>query len=468
MSRYFGVSQYLSATNQTVPFLGTMSYWVYPTQAQSASLDRMLLNWYWAGSWEFGIWQWSGGTLYNGFYNGGERRVIISNANYSLPQNQWSLFVFTWDGGARTFEVFLNNTSLGSRSDVDPIAGSATLGVGNSAPNPMYHSYTRGQHLCLWGRVLDANERTALYRGVHPLRISSKIVADWEITGKFDPEPDLTNRQSSLTLNGSPAYAERAPVEAASLGSFWSAANSISDLARIEQFIPQVIQGADTPPLQVEQYVLQVISEYNGYEAVSQLTVEPVYGQTAATARVGQLIIEVVRSPYNRWSYSEIGAIVLDGITTAHFVPKPPLTEWHYAEVGNLVIAGLVSGHAELHRGEIGSLIIDGETVAVPIIDVNVVVTQSVAEILAVPNPSLQVTQSVAETLAVPAPSLQVTQSVAEALAQANSSLLVTQVVTEALRRDETELMVEQVVAEVLVAGWRSPDFMPALQQFMG
>lgn len=66
----------------------------------------------------------------------------------------------------------------------------------------------------IWNVALNANERAALARGVHPLNIRPlSIVAPWPIWGLHSPEIDLSGNGQEMVLNGSPARSNHAPVE---------------------------------------------------------------------------------------------------------------------------------------------------------------------------------------------------------------------------------------------------------------
>jgi hypothetical protein len=66
--------------------------------------------------------------------------------------------------------------------------------------------------VAVWRVDLTADEIASLYRGYSPLLIRpGSLRGYWPLTGRHSPEPDL-REQRSLTLSGSPGFADHPKV----------------------------------------------------------------------------------------------------------------------------------------------------------------------------------------------------------------------------------------------------------------
>lgn len=86
---------------------------------------------------------------------------------------------------------------------------------------------------CLWDVALVQDEIEALNRGVAPYRVRPQnVAAYWPLVGTDSPEPDWSGGGFGLTLFGSPALADHAPVA----------------LPRLLGWIPTAEEVAAAPP----------------------------------------------------------------------------------------------------------------------------------------------------------------------------------------------------------------------------
>lgn len=104
--------------------------------------------------------------------------------------------------------------NAGTNTDTVTPSGINSCDVGREGDSsPADHWEGELAEVAFWNVALTDNEIVALSRGVSPLRIRpASLLAYWPIYGLASPEPDLSGNVNNLTLNGSPALANHAPV----------------------------------------------------------------------------------------------------------------------------------------------------------------------------------------------------------------------------------------------------------------
>lgn len=95
-----------------------------------------------------------------------------------------------------------------------------TLGMLNRGGSLFIPVNGRLAHCAIWDAALADDEIAALARGVNPFRIRPANIWYWPLWGNHSPEIDLSRNAASMTLTGSPAKADDAPV-APFLMNYW-------------------------------------------------------------------------------------------------------------------------------------------------------------------------------------------------------------------------------------------------------
>lgn len=147
-----------------IPTTGSILLWLYPTWAQTDGISHAIGMNLASGN-LFQFIKYSDNSLYCGWYNGSDGRVIVSSASYTLNQNAWNKFVFTWDSAAPASKLFLNNVQIGSTNTTNGTWNTAGAGVdfGHDANTGGSLNAGTFDEFRLMDSVLSVNGGTAAY-----------------------------------------------------------------------------------------------------------------------------------------------------------------------------------------------------------------------------------------------------------------------------------------------------------------
>jgi len=175
MARLFdSTSDRISFGTDPLPLIGSLSLWAYPNWAQADGAVHMYFSAMAAATQVFQLLKFSNNSLYAGWYNTSEYRVIVASASYTQTQSAWNHFVLTWDDTANVSKLYLNGAQIGSStSTLVAFTTTHSRTIGNEASEGVgdYSFDGRIAEVALYTAVLEASEVAALSKGFSPLLI---------------------------------------------------------------------------------------------------------------------------------------------------------------------------------------------------------------------------------------------------------------------------------------------------------
>jgi hypothetical protein len=225
-----GASDWLARSLDTLYKVSNLSIslWFYPTAANTSGLIAMEP----VGSFSQGTGVYaqmtSGKALQLTLGVGGSFNVATSSGTVSL--NTWNHYGASFDG--TTGRVYVNGSADGTVSSAAISWGDAGAGSHYPTPAELYVGASRSDssspdntsanqrfltgsiaEVTLWSAALAASQFAALAQGINPRKIRGNPLGYWPLWGLQNPEPDVSGNAGNLTLLGSPAQANHAPVE---------------------------------------------------------------------------------------------------------------------------------------------------------------------------------------------------------------------------------------------------------------
>jgi hypothetical protein len=188
------------ATRATYPMptgTGTVAFWFKPTWAQTDGGDHAFFFIDdGSGSHFFGMQKYLDSNLYCGWFDGGEERIIVASANYTINANAWNKLIFDYDTTGALEHMYLNGVLIGTRSAAltTPDLSAQTLHVGNSRSGSE-DARADMAHVGVWSRVLSAADRALFESGGVP----SSPLSYWPLASDLK---DSTAAARDLTGSG--------------------------------------------------------------------------------------------------------------------------------------------------------------------------------------------------------------------------------------------------------------------------
>lgn len=157
---------------------GLLTFWLYPTWAQSDGVEHPLIDVRNAGANNyFTINKFSDNKLYAGWLtSGAEYRVSVASGSYTLNQNAWNCIQCLWNINTPETRLRLNGTEIGAVTSglsvwstsgrnftIGAISGVLTVNAAGKIAEVSLFRYA--------GSAVDSNHVAALAAGVSPLLI---------------------------------------------------------------------------------------------------------------------------------------------------------------------------------------------------------------------------------------------------------------------------------------------------------
>lgn len=199
MGRQFNsTSDRLLATTFTMPTTGSLSLWLYPTWAQTDSVDHWLYSIADATLANYmHIIKYSDNVIYAGWNAGStDYRASVSSGSYTLNQNAWNNFILTWDDTANETRLYLNGTEIATNTSSLATfdTSSQTLILGNIRSDITAIDLASDlAEVAVWSRVLNSGERATL-QASPPSAVTTNLEHYWPLLS------DLVDAQGSENL----------------------------------------------------------------------------------------------------------------------------------------------------------------------------------------------------------------------------------------------------------------------------
>lgn len=149
--------------NYTIPTTGTLSFWVYPTWAQTDSTDHLFMDSRVDSSNAIQVRKDTGNALRAGWITAGtDHRAAVASGSYTLNQNTWNNITVTWDDTANETHLWLNGTLVASQTatlvtHAESAAFFCTTSAGGTNCNCAL------SEIAVWTRVLTSGEIAAKF-----------------------------------------------------------------------------------------------------------------------------------------------------------------------------------------------------------------------------------------------------------------------------------------------------------------
>lgn len=184
--------------------LGTVAFWY---KENASSTIRTLFNFRTSTPCEIELSDFKGiAALYVRLQHGGAGGASFVNYGTSFASGTLSHVAFTWDRVADSLILYINGTSVGTRSGATMTAFTGTV-VNNEFGNNIWGEAANADFAeCgIWGAVLTPAEITSLAKGFEPSLIRPASLLDaWRVSGRNSPEPGI--RGNDLTITGTANY----------------------------------------------------------------------------------------------------------------------------------------------------------------------------------------------------------------------------------------------------------------------
>lgn len=206
MARLFNsTSDKISLNTTSTGANGSIGCWFYPTWDQNDSTEH---DWYdqRSGSDAFTFTKHSDNKLYVGWIAGGvDYRVILSTGSYVINQNQWNHICFTWDDTTNASELFLNGSSVGTKSTLATTTLTGTRTIGNQAAS-VTNASMRIAEFAVWSQALALADVAQMARGASPFLANPRYLIDYlPLVGRDSPEPNRTSGPAGTVTGTSQA-----------------------------------------------------------------------------------------------------------------------------------------------------------------------------------------------------------------------------------------------------------------------
>jgi hypothetical protein len=208
-----GTTQYMTTAAQYPRVNGTISMWIRPDWSTGDSAHRMLFETWDGGSNVFHVEYYTDNNWYWGWITaGGDFRITVSAATMPLTAGNWYHVAYRWDDTTNASAVFLNGVSKGTGSALETANMSGfNFRIGAASDGSLPHDGRMGT-VALWSESLSDAAILALAGGIQPLCVNPHTLLDeWLMMGRASPEPS-TLGVNSLTLTGTPVYADHHPL----------------------------------------------------------------------------------------------------------------------------------------------------------------------------------------------------------------------------------------------------------------
>jgi hypothetical protein len=145
-------------------------------------------------------------NLYCGWFDGGEERIIVASANYTINANAWNKLIFDYDTTGALEHMYLNGVLIGTRSAAltTPDLSAQTLHVGNSRSGSE-DARADMAHVGVWSRVLSSADRALFESGGVPSGYLSYWSMARDLKDSAAAARDLTGVNTALAA-GDPNY----------------------------------------------------------------------------------------------------------------------------------------------------------------------------------------------------------------------------------------------------------------------
>lgn len=146
---------------------GSILVWFLPNWAQTDSADHVFFDARTSGSSIFCLQKYLDNTLYCGWYNSAESRVVVGSGSYTMNQGYWNQMVLTWASGTGS-TLYLNGAQIGTAGSPNTFTtGNRFWGQYNIAVNITgVNMNGKIDHGAIWNRALILGEVLELYQ--HP------------------------------------------------------------------------------------------------------------------------------------------------------------------------------------------------------------------------------------------------------------------------------------------------------------
>lgn len=207
------------AGSSAAPNQGTISIWIKPSWNGNDGTAHEFYGFGASGSgFSPSFQKFSDNNIYCGIIAGSDQRLVIA-ASALFTSGVWANWTFTYSSSGCV--LYKNGVSVGSRG-ATTISGLQTgFRIGELPVSNVNVNSTMAEFV-VWNSVFSANEALALTRGIPPFFIRySSLLIYVPIIGLGSGEPDWGPSRFALTVDGSPAFANHAPV------SFWQPPSTI-------------------------------------------------------------------------------------------------------------------------------------------------------------------------------------------------------------------------------------------------
>lgn len=213
MARTFTGSTSVYGSCTSTPITGyplTMSAWIYPTLGTGQTFCSIGAT---GATSYFYIGMNTSG--YVGAYSSLAGSPRVASCATKPTGSVWSHVCGVF-ANATSRSMFLNGGYKSTDTYSQTPTGLGYIGIGINYYSTSHVTPMNGRlaEVVFWNIDLADAEVAALATGIHPRKIQpSAIVGYWPLWGLSSPEPDISSGGRSITLTGTPAASNHAPIE---------------------------------------------------------------------------------------------------------------------------------------------------------------------------------------------------------------------------------------------------------------
>jgi hypothetical protein len=193
MGRTFGNNDSVVLDTSALPYIGTLAFWLYPTDNSSVEVYFVVRQNPGSGN-IFGIYWAPGDNFYCGWAQAGDaNNGRFHTPTYPLVLNNWNSIICTWNHGADRCRFYLNGILFGvSIGNAQAVTTTSPRTIGGDASNPNETGVGRYAEYAQWSTALSANDCAGLGGGACPLQVRpSSLIEYLPLWGITSPEPNL-------------------------------------------------------------------------------------------------------------------------------------------------------------------------------------------------------------------------------------------------------------------------------------